>query len=45
MAINTLLHVLNCSKVKKSHRLRLSVHVISRRSPIAAQDKEACHAL
>jgi hypothetical protein len=45
MAINTLPHVLNCSKVKKIHRLLLSVHVISRRSPAAAQDKEAFHAL
>jgi hypothetical protein len=40
MAINTLLHVLNCSKAKKSHRL---LHVISRRSPVAPQ--EASHAL
>jgi hypothetical protein len=45
MAINTLLHVLNCSKVKKSNRLLLSVHVLSRRSHTASQDKEACHAL
>ena len=45
MAINTLLHVLNCSKAKKSHRLLCRVPVISRRSPVAAHDEEATHAL
>ena len=45
MAMHTLLHVRTNSKAKKSNRLVRSSSLISRRSPTAAQDKEACHAL
>jgi hypothetical protein len=45
MSMHTLLHVRTNSKAKKSPRLGLSVHVFSRRSPTAAQDKEVSHAL
>lgn len=45
MAINTLLYVLTHSKAKKSYCSLLCNHGISRRSPVAAQDKEASHAL
>jgi hypothetical protein len=45
MAIDKILYVLTHSKAKKSPRLVRRVHVISRRFPVAAQDKEARHAL
>jgi hypothetical protein len=45
MSMHTLLHVRKNSKAKKSHRLVRSSYLISRPSPMAAQDKEACHAL
>jgi hypothetical protein len=45
MSLHTLLHVCTNSKAKKFPRLVRSVPVIPRRSPTAAQDKEACHAL
>ncbi len=45
MSKNTLLHVRTNSKAKKSPRLVFTAHVISHRSPVAAQDKEASHAL
>jgi hypothetical protein len=45
MSMHTLLHVRTNSKAKKSPRLGLSVYFFSRRSPVAAHDKEACHAL
>jgi hypothetical protein len=45
MPLYTLLYVRTNSKAKKSPRLLRSVPVLSRRSLVAAQNKEACHAL
>ena len=45
MSRHRLLHVRTSSKAKKSPRLLCRVPVLSRRSSVAAQDKEACHAL
>jgi hypothetical protein len=44
MSLHTLPHVRTNSKAKKSPRLLLNVHVISRH-PNTAHKKEACHAL